>query len=94
MTKIDYDPDEECKQAVIFARVSSEEQRRGASLDAQIKTVQDYCDMKNLKLIAPPFKIVESSTHGYRKLFYEMLDFVKQQKHKTAICANCIDRLQ
>ena len=94
MTKINYDPDEECKQAVIFARVSSEEQRRGASLDAQVKTVKEYCTIKGFKLIAPPFQIVESSTHGYRKLFYQMLDFVKQQTHKTAICVNCIDRLQ
>lgn len=29
--------DEECKQAVIFARVSSEEQKKGASIDAQLK---------------------------------------------------------
>lgn len=93
MTKINYDPDEECKQAVIFARVSSEEQRRGASLDAQVKTVKEYCSIKGFKLIAPPFQIVESSTHGYRKLFYQMLDFVKQQTHKTAICVNCIDRI-
>ena len=28
--------DEECKQAVIFARVSSEEQKKGASIDAQL----------------------------------------------------------
>lgn len=36
--------DEECKQAVIFARVSSEEQKKGASINAQIKTVSDYCE--------------------------------------------------
>ena len=70
--KIIYDPDEECKQCVIFARVSSEEQRRGASLDAQIKTVNEYCELKNLKLLTQPFKIVESSTHGSRELFYKM----------------------
>lgn len=85
--------DEECKQAVIFARVSSEEQRKGASIDAQIKTVVDYCDNHNFKRLET-FSIVESSTNGGRKKFYEMLDFVKQQKHKIAIVVNCVDRLQ
>ena len=40
------------------------------------------------------FSIVESSTRGGRLKFYEMLEFVKQQKHKTAIVVNCVDRLQ
>ncbi len=35
--------DEECRQAVIFARVSSEDQSKGASIDAQLKSVEDYC---------------------------------------------------
>ena len=85
--------DEECKQAVIFARVSSEEQKKGASIDAQIKTVVDYCDNHKFKILEK-FSIVESSTNGGRKKFYEMLDFVKLQKHKTAIVVNCVDRLQ
>ena len=38
--------DEECKQAVIFARVSSEEQKKGASIDAQLKTVIRFLLMK------------------------------------------------
>lgn len=82
-----------CKQAVIFARVSSEEQKKGASIDAQIKTVKNYCITKGLKIL-DTFDIVESSTNGGRAKFYEMLDFVKQQKHKTAIAVNCVDRLQ
>lgn len=85
--------DEECKQAVIFARVSSEEQKKGASIDAQLKTVVDYCDNHKFKVLEK-FDIVESSTRGGRKKFYEMLDFVKAQKHKTAIVVNCVDRLQ
>ena len=85
--------DEECKQAVIFARVSSEEQKKGASIDAQLKTVIDYCDNHKFKIL-DKFSIVESSTRGGRLKFYEMLEFVKQQKHKTAIVVNCVDRLQ
>ena len=85
--------DEECKQAVIFARVSSEEQKKGASIDAQLKTVIDYCDNRKFKIL-DKFSIVESSTRGGRLKFYEMLEFVKAQKHKTAIVVNCVDRLQ
>ena len=83
--------DEECKQAVIFARVSSEEQKKGASIDAQLKTVIDYCDNRKFKIL-DKFSIVESSTRGGRLKFYEMLEFVKAQKH--AIVVNCVDRLQ
>lgn len=36
----------------------------------------------------------KSSTRGGRAKFYEMLEFVKSQKHKTAIVVNCVDRLQ
>lgn len=91
--------DEECKQAVIFARVSSEEQKKGASINAQLKTIIDYCNSINptkphkFKILGK-FDIVESSTRGGRKKFNEMLDFVKQQKHKIAIVINCVDRLQ
>ena len=85
--------DEVCKQAVIFARVSSEEQARGASIDAQLKSVQDYCISHKFKILET-FSIVESSTRRGRTLFYEMLDYVKEQKHKTAIVVNCFDRLQ
>ena len=85
---------EECKQAVLFARVSSEEQKRGASIDAQISTIENYCKKKGLKILKPYFTIVESSTRGGRKKFHEMLKFVKRQKHKTAIVVNCVDRLQ
>ncbi len=84
--------DEECKQAVIFARVSSEEQKKGASIDAQLKTVIDYCNNHKLKIL-DKFSIVESSTRGGRLKFYEMLEYVKQQKRKTAIVVNCVDRL-
>ena len=74
--------DEECKQAVIFARVSSEEQKKGASISAQLKTVIDYCDNHKFKIL-DKFSIVESSTRGGCLKFYEMLEFVKAQKHKT-----------
>ena len=64
--------DEECKQAVIFARVSSEEQKKGASIDAQLKTVIDYCDNRKFKIL-DKFSIVESSTRGGRLKFNEIV---------------------
>ena len=88
-----YKPFEECKQAVIFARVSSEEQTKGASIDAQLKEIREYCN-KNDLIIKKTFHIAESSTRGERKKFYEMLAYVKEQKRKTAIVVHCIDRLQ
>lgn len=38
-----------CKDAVVFARVSSQEQELGASIDAQLKSVFDYCEQKKFK---------------------------------------------
>ena len=95
MRILSYDPDEECKQAVIFARVSTDDQfKNGDSIPAQVTLLKDYCKNHNLKVIREPFEIPESSTNGERKKFYEMLDFVRAQKHKTAIVSHCIDRLQ
>ncbi|GHU01861.1 resolvase [Alphaproteobacteria bacterium] len=88
-----YNTDEKCAQAVIFARVSSREQELGASIDAQLNTIREYCEKQDLRLIKT-FKITESSTKGERKRFYEMLDFVKKQTRKTAIVVYCIDRMQ
>lgn len=82
-----------CTQAVIFARVSSKEQEPGASLDAQRDVMQEYCDKKGL-FVLKQYRVIESSTVGKRKLFNEMLDFVRKQKNKTAIVVHCIDRFQ
>ena len=42
---------EECKQAVMLARVSSRKQERGASLEAQVEAIQSYCKRNNLIII-------------------------------------------
>lgn len=82
-----------CVQAVIFARVSTKEQKPGASLKAQKEAMEDYCNKKGLPIVQK-YKAVESSTNGKRTKFNEMLDFVKKQKRKTAIVVHCIDRFQ
>ena len=85
--------DGKCEQAVIFARVSSERQEKGASIDAQLESIYNYCDKKGFKIIKE-FTITESSSRGDRKQYKEMLDFIKRYRHKVAIVVNCVDRLQ
>ncbi len=80
-------------KAVILARVSSREQENGMSIDAQLENLQRYVQHNDLNLLKT-FQITESSTRGDRKKFVEMLTFVKQQKDKVAIVADCIDRIQ
>lgn len=84
---------EECKQAVIFARVSSKEQEPGASLDAQHDIMMEYCQKRGLSVLKK-YRVIESSTVGKRTKFNEMLDFIRKQKQKTAIVVHCIDRFQ
>lgn len=88
---------EECKQAVRLARISSRKQERGASLEAQEQIIKEYCEKNELKIIEPyekAFIFTESSTHGGRKKFHEMIQFIEKQKHKTAIVVHTLDRLQ
>ncbi len=81
------------KKAVIFARVSSREQELGQSIDAQLQNLRLYCKRQTFSVIKE-YSITESSTRGDRKKFTEMLSFVKQQKMKVIIVADCIDRIQ
>ena len=88
---------EECKQAVMLARVSSRKQERGASLEAQEKSIKEYCNRNDLIIIEPypkAFIFTESSTRGGRKKFNEMIQFIEKQKHKTAIVVHTLDHLQ
>lgn len=88
---------EKCEQAVMLARVSSRKQERGASLEAQEKSIKEYCNRNNLIIIEPypkAFVFTESSTRGGHKKFNEMIDFIEKQKHKTAIVVHTLDRLQ
>lgn len=79
-----------CYDAVIFARVSSEKQERGTSIEAQIETIYNYCKNKELNIIKE-YIITESSMRGDRKQYKEMLSFVKKRQEKTAIVVNCVD---
>lgn len=80
-------------KAVILARVSTEEQEKGYSIDAQLHRLEQYCQRKELKVIET-YTVVESSTNGDRKQFNDMLAFVKRQRECIAIVADKVDRVQ
>ncbi len=81
------------KNAIIFMRVSTKDQEDGYSLDAQKTNLERYCTEKGLNIIKE-FRVIESSTVGGRKQFFEMLNFVKQQKQHINIVCDTVDRLQ
>ena len=81
------------KRSLLFCRVSSKEQEMGQSIDAQLQNLRSYCKRQAFSIIKE-YAITESSTRGDRKKFTEMLSFVKQQKTKIIIVADCVDRIQ
>ena len=81
-------------KAVIFARVSTQEQETdGHSIDAQLVKMREYCK-KNDLIIIKEYSIVESSTKGERPEFNKCLQFIREQKTKVAIVSDKVDRLQ
>lgn len=80
-------------KAVILIRVSTKMQEDGWSLTAQSTRLFDYADRKDLEVIKT-FEIIESSTHGERKQFMEMIAFCKRQRETSAIIADTVDRVQ
>ena len=81
-------------KAIIFARVSTQEQETdGHSLDVQIAKLREYCNRNNLEVIKE-YEIVESSTKGERPEFHKMIDFVNEQKGQISLVCDKVDRLQ
>ena len=79
--------------AVILARVSSNEQEFGKSLEAQLALGKQYAQRKGLEVIRE-YRLIESSTRGERKEFNEMLSFVTTQREPIASIIHTVDRLQ
>lgn len=81
-------------KAVIFARVSTQEQGDdGHSIEAQLIKMRTYCKNNNLEIIKE-FSVIESSTKGERPEFNKCLEFIKGQKTKIALVSDKVDRLQ
>ncbi|MBR1825964.1 MAG: recombinase family protein [Alphaproteobacteria bacterium] len=84
---------EKCTDAIIFTRVSSEKQEKGASIDAQKESIYNYCTNHKLNIVKE-YEITESTMKGDRKKYKEMLSFVQKYPKTIAIVVNCVDRLQ
>lgn len=80
-------------RAIIFARVSTNDQKNGHSLDAQVSRLQAYCKKKNLEVVKE-FQLVESSTCGEREQFCKLIDFINEQENEVILVIDAIDRLQ
>jgi len=79
-------------KAVLFCRVSSREQESGYSLDAQRKLLTAYAEKKEFT-IAKVFSLSESASgKEQRKIFNEMLAFIKTKNVNVIICEK-VDRL-
>ena len=78
--------------AVILARVSSEEQTDNFSTPAQIRRAKEYCQKKDLRVLEV-FEFTESATKGKRKVFWEVMDFIESKKVPVALVVDCVDRL-
>ena len=79
-------------RAVLFCRVSSREQESGYSLDAQRKLLTSYAEKREFA-IAKVFSLSESASgKEQRKIFNEMLAFIKTKNVNVIICEK-VDRL-
>jgi len=80
-------------QAIIIARVSTEEQKEaGLSLPAQVTRLENYCKNKSFNVIKS-FSFDESAYKDERTEFDRIFDFIIEQKDKIAICCDKVDRL-
>jgi len=80
-------------KAIIFARVSTEEQKEaGNSLPAQIERLERYCERQCLEIVKR-FSFDESAYKAKRDEFDKTLDYIKESKEKMAVCFDKVDRL-
>ncbi len=80
-------------KSVSFARVSSKDQEiEGYSLPSQEKLFQDYSQRKAFDVVRK-FSVAESASgRKQRKIFNEMIDYVRKNKINIIICEK-VDRL-
>ena len=69
------------KQAVLMARVSSDEQAKGYSLDIQIEKLTAYCKKENITIVGV-YKEDHSAKNFIRPEFNKMLTFLKESRGK------------
>ncbi len=81
---------------VVWARVSSREQREGYSIDAQLRAIRDRADANGWKIVRE-FVVAESAKRGAeRTAFNEMFAWVKSNARREkikAIASHKLDRV-
>lgn len=83
----------EIVKAVIYARVSSEEQKEeGFSIPAQLDLLRAYAKEHHIEVVQE-FTEAETAKHAGRHKFNEMLGFLKKNKGITNILCEKTDRL-
>ena len=93
MYNADMQGTQEKMKAVIYARVSSEEQKKeGYSIEAQLDLLHDYASKNNIEVVKE-FTEAETAKQTGRHKFAEMLKFLKNSKDVNAILVEKTDRL-
>ncbi len=75
----------EKNRAVIFDRVSSEDQRDGFSLDAQRTLSEKYAKERHLKIVRSWSVDESASKEDDRKHFFDMVDFIKNNSIQDVV---------
>lgn len=80
-------------KAVIYARVSSDEQKReGFSIEAQLDLLRDYAHRHNITVVKEFIEVFSAKESG-RPKFNEMLTFLRSSKDTKSILVEKTDRL-
>lgn len=80
------------KKAVIYARISSEKQEDGFSIEAQLKALRVYAQTQGFKVISE-FVETQSAKASGRKQFGELLKFLRSSADCRVILVEKTDRL-
>jgi DNA invertase Pin-like site-specific DNA recombinase len=70
------------KRAILYTRVSTEEQEQGASLRYQEEQLRQYCEKKDWEVVAC-YTDNESGRTFDRKSYVALLDYIKKNKSKV-----------
>ncbi len=80
------------KKAVIYCRVSTEEQVQNLSLGSQRRQCVEYCDKNRLQVVREFVEEGESAKTADRTQLRKLLEFCRQQRDIAAVVVLRIDR--
>lgn len=71
------------KRAIIYIRVSSNEQEDGYSIPAQLKKISEYANRKGIYIVGEPIIEIASARKTGRKLFDAMVELLRKEMKKS-----------